>query len=72
MTTAPQTSLDKLLANPIHQRLAELGAAEAGRIAALKLDESKNFVKLRQVIRSVIADSPDAEELDELVRLLLE
>lgn len=55
-----------------HQRLAEIGAAEAGRIAALVLDESKNFVKLRQVIRSVIADSPDAEELDQLVRLLLE
>ncbi|WP_439943340.1 N-6 DNA methylase [Streptomyces sp. BBFR115] len=59
-------------ANPNHQRLAELGAAEAGRIAALELDEAKNFVKLRQVIRSVIADSPNAEELDQLVRLLLE
>ncbi|MEF9904671.1 N-6 DNA methylase [Streptomyces sp. P9-A2] len=59
-------------ANPSHQRLAELGAVEATRIAALELDESKNFVKLRQVVRSVIADSPDAEELDQLVRLLLE
>ncbi|MFJ9926285.1 N-6 DNA methylase [Streptomyces misionensis] len=59
-------------ANPGHQRLAEIGEAEAQRIAALVLDESKNFVKLRQVIRSIIADSPDAEELDQLVRLLLE
>lgn len=58
--------------NETHQRLAELGAAEAERIAALVLDESKNFVKLRQVIRAVIVDSPDAEELDLLVRLLLE
>ncbi|MFE4048907.1 hypothetical protein [Streptomyces sp. YIM B13518] len=59
-------------ANLGHRRLAELGAAEAERIAALELDESKNFVKLRQVVRSVIATSPDAEEVDELVRLLLE
>ncbi|MEU3255792.1 hypothetical protein [Streptomyces sp. NPDC006997] len=59
-------------ANAGHQRLAELGAAEAQRIAALGLDESKNFVKLRQVVRAVILDSPDAEELDQLVRLLLE
>ncbi|MEU2399939.1 hypothetical protein ABZ764_18345 [Streptomyces pseudogriseolus] len=59
-------------ANPGHQRLAELGAAEGARIAALELDETKNFVKLRQVVRSVIATSPDAEELDDLVRLLLE
>ncbi|MDT0308064.1 N-6 DNA methylase [Streptomyces sp. DSM 44917] len=55
-----------------HRRLAELGAAEAERVAALDLDESKNFVKLRQVVRSVLADSPHAEELDQLVRLLLE
>lgn len=59
-------------ADPTHARLAELGAAEAARVAALGLDESKNFVKLRQVVRSVLADSPDAEELDLLVRLLLE
>jgi hypothetical protein len=59
-------------ANETHQRLATLGTAEAERIAALVLDESKNFVKLRQVIRAVIVDSPDAEELDLMVRLLLE
>ncbi|MFE1453826.1 hypothetical protein ACFW7K_01685 [Streptomyces sp. NPDC058735] len=59
-------------ANPGHQRLAEPGAAEASRSAALELDETKNFVKLRQTVRSVIAMSPGAEELDELVRLLLE
>ncbi|MFJ9564307.1 N-6 DNA methylase [Streptomyces fuscichromogenes] len=59
-------------ASPSHQRLAELGAAEAARVTELELDETKNFVKLRQVIRSVIIDSPDAEELDQLVRLLVE
>ena len=59
-------------ANSGHQRLAELGAVEAARIAALELDETRNFVKLRQVLRSVIANSPDADELDVLVRLLLE
>ena len=57
---------------PVHRRLSELGAVEAERVAALDLDESKYFVKLRQVVRSILADSPDAEELDQLVRLLLE
>ncbi|MFD7571462.1 N-6 DNA methylase [Streptomyces sp. NPDC059810] len=58
--------------NEGHVRLAELGVAQAAEIAELVLDESKGFVKLRQVIRAVLADSPQAEELDELVRLLLE
>jgi hypothetical protein len=58
--------------NASHQRLAELGSAEAERITALDLNESKSFRDLRKVIRSVIKTSPDAEELDQLVRLLLE
>ncbi|MFE3182814.1 N-6 DNA methylase [Streptomyces violascens] len=58
--------------DPTHSRLAELGAAEADRIAQLELDESKSFVKLRQVVRQSLATSPYAEELDQLVRLLLE
>ncbi|MFI8815009.1 MULTISPECIES: N-6 DNA methylase [unclassified Streptomyces] len=58
--------------NPGHRRLAELGAAQAEHIAELTIDETANFVKLRRVIRSVLADSPQAEELDLLVRLLLE
>jgi hypothetical protein len=58
--------------NATHSRLAELGTAQAEHIGELVLDESKNYVKLRQVIRSVLAESPDAEELDQLVRLLLE
>ncbi|GAA3380927.1 hypothetical protein GCM10020367_70670 [Streptomyces sannanensis] len=41
-------------------------------IAELGLDESKNFVKLRQTVRQALAESPYAEELDQLVRLLLE
>ncbi|WP_058045498.1 N-6 DNA methylase [Streptomyces roseifaciens] len=55
-----------------HNRLVALGAAQAEHIAELVLDESKGYVKLRQVVRSVLADSPEAEELDQLVRLLLE
>jgi hypothetical protein len=58
--------------NPAHARLAELGELEAARIAELGLDESKNFVKLRQTVRQVLTESPYAEELDQLVRLLLE
>ncbi|MBV9022745.1 MAG: N-6 DNA methylase [Streptomycetaceae bacterium] len=58
--------------NATHARLAEIGSAQAEHITELVLDESKGFVKLRQVIRSVLADSTMAEELDQLVRLLLE
>ncbi|MFD8967842.1 N-6 DNA methylase [Streptomyces sp. NPDC059568] len=58
--------------NPGHVRLAELGAAQATQIAELVLDDSKGFVKLRQVIRTVLADSAEADEIDLFVRLLLE
>lgn len=58
--------------NEGHVRLAELGAAQAAEISELVLDESKGFVRLRQAIRAILADYPEAEELDELVRLLLE
>ncbi|MFF0450058.1 N-6 DNA methylase [Streptomyces sp. NPDC004609] len=58
--------------DPIHSRLSELGTAEAELVAQLDLDETKSFVKLRQVLRQAIVDSPNAEELDQLVRLLLE
>ena len=47
-------------------------AAKAARVAALELDKTRNFVEHRQVVRSVIAASPDAEEADDLARLLLE
>ncbi|MFF4653583.1 N-6 DNA methylase [Streptomyces sp. NPDC001380] len=57
---------------PKHRRLAELGAAEADRIAALKIDESGNFVRLRQLVREALAASPHAEELDTLVGELLD
>ncbi|MEU6217005.1 N-6 DNA methylase [Streptomyces sp. NPDC047022] len=55
-----------------HSRIAEIGAAEHRRVSELRLDESKGFVKLRQVVRQVLSTSPDAEELDQLVRLLIE
>ncbi|WP_165984055.1 N-6 DNA methylase [Streptomyces sp. YIM 98790] len=61
--------------NPLdatHARLAEIGSVQAERIAKLTLDTTKSFVKLRQVIRSVLADYPEAEELDQLVHLLLD
>ncbi|MET8270754.1 hypothetical protein [Streptomyces sp. NPDC005096] len=50
----------------------QLGELEAARIAELRLDESKNFVKLRQTVRQVLTESWYAEELDQRVRLLLE
>ncbi len=58
--------------NTTHSRLAEIGEDQAQHIAELVLDESKNFVKLRQVLRDVLAGMPEVEELDQLVRLLIE
>ncbi|NIL43191.1 SAM-dependent DNA methyltransferase [Salinispora arenicola] len=58
--------------NPQHLRLAEIGQSEMNRIAALDLDISKNFVALRKLVRQHLLDSPDADELDVLVRELLD
>ncbi|MFG2695216.1 N-6 DNA methylase [Kitasatospora sp. NPDC048407] len=58
--------------NPTHARVAELGELEAKRIAELTFDEGKGFVRLRQVVREFLATSQDAEELDDLVRQLLD
>ncbi len=58
--------------DPKHRRLAELGVAEADRIEALEIDETANFVRLRQRVREVLATSPHAEELDTLVGELLD
>lgn len=54
-----------------HQRLAEFGAMEAERIKALDLDETGNFVVLRRRVRSALTASPHAEELDQLVTVML-
>ncbi|NIL60089.1 hypothetical protein HCB18_27990, partial [Salinispora arenicola] len=53
-------------------RLAEIGQSEMNRIAALDLDISKNFVALRKLVRQHLLDSPLADELDVLVRELLD
>ncbi|WP_433344206.1 N-6 DNA methylase [Micromonospora sp. CA-111912] len=58
--------------NPRHLRLAEIGQSEMNRIAALDLDTSKHFVALRKLVRQHLLDSPDADELDLLVRELLD
>lgn len=58
--------------NSEHLRLAEIGKVETERIGALDLDTSKNFVALRRLVRQHLLESPDAEELDLLVRELLD
>ncbi|GGT37622.1 N-6 DNA methylase [Nonomuraea spiralis] len=58
--------------NEVHARLATLGGLGAGFVAALDLDESKNFVSLRQDVRKVLAQGPYASEVDELVVGLLD
>ncbi|MFI5558551.1 N-6 DNA methylase [Amycolatopsis japonica] len=58
--------------NPVHRRLAELGAIEASRIADLDIDVSSNFVALRRRIREWLAASPYADELEEIVVAMLD
>ncbi|MDT0394228.1 N-6 DNA methylase [Streptomyces edwardsiae] len=58
--------------NPVHARLAELGSAEAERVAAMELDESKAFTRLRPLVRKELSLSPHAMELDLIVSELLD
>ncbi|MGW1031630.1 N-6 DNA methylase [Streptomyces antibioticus] len=58
--------------DPKHVRLAELGSLEADFVSSRPLDETKNFVSLRRAIRTYLQASPNAEELDQLVRELLD
>ncbi|MEU1576209.1 N-6 DNA methylase [Streptomyces collinus] len=55
-----------------HVRIAELGDAEAGRIAELKFDENSSYIQIRRALRDFLLSSPDAEELDQLVTELLD
>lgn len=57
---------------PRHRRLVELGSIDMDRVSALDLDESKSFVRLRQIVRAELSESPHADELDSLVRELID
>jgi len=57
--------------NPVHNRLAELGAAEADLIKQLEIDEQGNFVVLRRRVREALAAGPYAQEIEELVSELI-
>ncbi|MBO4270408.1 N-6 DNA methylase [Microbispora triticiradicis] len=58
--------------DPVHARLAELGRREAHLVAGLQLDESGNYIKLRQIVRKALSEGPYADEVDELVVGLLD
>jgi len=58
-------------ADPMHQRLSQLGRQEAELIAGLEIDEDGNFVTLRQHIRDVLAATSSAEEVNQIVMELL-
>ncbi len=58
-------------ADPAHQRLSDLGADEAALVAGLDLDETANFVMLRQRVREALAASSSAEEINQIVMELL-
>lgn len=58
--------------NPKHAKLARLGKLDSEFIAQLPMDETRNFVSLRRDVRAALLTSPNAEELDQLVRELLD
>ncbi|MEV3854923.1 N-6 DNA methylase [Streptomyces sp. NPDC050095] len=58
--------------NTVHGRLAEIGQAQEELIRTTVLDESKSFVRLRQAVRQVLSTEPHAEELDQMVRELVD
>jgi hypothetical protein len=53
--------------NPIHLRIAELGASAEKIIAAYKVDPSLHFAATRRHIRDFLLSTPDGSELNELV-----
>ena len=58
-------------ANQVHQRLSELGRQQTELVAALDLDETGNFVTLRQRVRNVLAETNSADEIGQIVIELL-
>lgn len=58
-------------ANPVHQRLSDLGRQEAQLIAALDIDEQGNFVTLRQHVRRALAAGGYSDDITEIVTELL-
>jgi SAM-dependent methyltransferase len=54
-----------------HQRLTEIAKLQAEAIATLDLDEGGNFITLRQHVRDVLNSHPTAEELSDLVTVML-
>lgn len=56
---------------PVHQRLADLGQAEADLVKDLDLDESGNFVVLHRTTRAALAEGTAAPQIEEIVTELL-
>ncbi|RPK63111.1 hypothetical protein EES43_12510 [Streptomyces sp. ADI96-02] len=54
-----------------HARIAEIGEAEAERIAELKFEDGKSYIQIRRTLRDFLLSSTDAEELDLLMTELL-
>lgn len=57
--------------DPVHQRLVDLGHAEADLVKGLDLDESENFVVLRRKARAALAAGTAAPQIEEIVIELL-
>ena len=57
--------------DPVHRRLAQLGAALEREASALDLDERRHFVRLRRAVRNSITNGPMAAEIAATVDDLL-
>lgn len=64
----PQYNPDNLM----HRRISEIGEIQENFVKEISLDESKNFVVLRRAVRGLLQTEPNSEELDQLVRELVD
>jgi SAM-dependent methyltransferase len=58
-------------ADAVHQRLSALGHQEAQLVAALDLNEQRNYITLRQDVRGVLSAGSGAQEVADIVTELL-
>jgi hypothetical protein len=58
-------------ADEAHRRLSELGKLQADTVAALELDQTGNFVTLRQRVRDALASHGAASEISDTVTEML-
>jgi hypothetical protein len=57
--------------NPLHAELSSLAAKVEQEVSAIQLDEARNFVALRRQVRSFLAESTRAQQIERIVAKLV-